>query len=153
MLRSSMNKEPSMYDSEQFGMITIHNEVSPLGKVATTYVWKGPSKFRARVHGEPDIFFDALDANKKDGRFTIGPYRVIVLDVEPAYGYVDVIRQDDPFWLLVYWAHRSSRALRIIEGRIILTLAVWNLAEHHSFTVPAWSDVYLVKWLTKLIRK
>lgn len=80
----------------------------------------------------------------------IGPYRCIIID-ENYWGY-ELIRMDNAFtWLIVFW-YRLSKVMQLVYSRLILTCAIWNLAEYHANTIPSYLDLHIVKFFKKIIR-
>ena len=98
-----------------------------------------------------DLFYKELEEGDE---INIGPYRLMIIEHR---GYVDqqflCVRKDYPlWWALVVW-HRINRMLELIYHRTIITLAVWNLAEHSKNTYPHWSDIRLIQWIKKRLKR
>ncbi len=82
--------------------------------------------------------------------FSIGPYRVRILENELWLDWITVIRKDYPLWWAIIAWHRINRLLDIAYHRAIITFAVWGLASYSQTTIPTWRDIYLVQWIKKL---
>ncbi len=57
-------------------------------------------------------------------------------------------------WLRIWIKVRCEAHLflKVLNRRILLTLAIWDLADHIPGTYASWTDVKLVKFVKKLFR-
>ena len=129
----------------KYGNIIVHRTQNNIDGVleSLTYNWKG----------KPWIILDIRDINPKmihGDNIHIGPYRMrIVSEHDNGFKY-ECVRTDYPFWRLVVYSHHASKFLRIINARIIVTCAVWRLADFNPECVPSWNVLHFVKWLKQL---
>lgn len=131
------------------GLIHIKNYYNTLGKIERQeYKWVG--KPIAEISTE--LIDDMHWITYGDSEFSIGPYRVRIIDQEKRFtaNYITVVRKDYPFWWVIIAWHRINRLLDIAYHRLILTLAVWRLASYNQAQIPTWRDIYLVQWIRKL---
>lgn len=70
----------------------------------------------------------------------------------PEYYSIKCVRVDYPLWWVIAIAHKSSRILRIVGARIIITLAVWGLADFNGACIPSWRDIKIVKKIAGHVR-
>ena len=123
--------------------LKVTQRVNPLGKVEQrTYQWVGDSPY-VRVRRD---FVSGLGIGPY--RINIGPYRLLVIEFEPWQDTFLCVRADKLGALRVA-LYRATRLLDLAYRRMIVTLAVWNLAEFHPAYVPSWRDIKLVKRLLK----
>lgn len=116
------------------------------------YKWIGDSKICA-ISG--DLAWDLFGREIKEGdEINIGPFRLAVIEHKGlANQYFRCVRKDYPFWWVLVGWHRLNRVLELIYSRIIITLAVWNLAEYKQHTHPHWRDIYLIQWIEKKLKR
>lgn len=129
---------------EKHGVIEITRRENPTGHLERfDYAWKGgpltyiPDHMR---HEFPSLGEPLLQ---------VDPYRLRRVEDEMNWMRGDwlYVREDSPGWWMRIALHRLSAWAGIFYCRIILTLAVWNLADHHPAFVPSWRDVHALKWL------
>lgn len=123
--------------------VTVKNNI--LGSIESrTFKWVGGV--------QASLSFNAFreDYIKRSGNFVfIGPYRCMIVD--QSFSGFELIRVDNGFtWLLVF-LHIISKYLRIVYSRLIITCAVWGLAEFHEGQIPSYLDLYVVKWFKKVL--
>lgn len=119
---------------------------SPLGKIeAENHKWVGKSPY---VHISLDLVrYGEISKIDGDKEIQVGPYRLLLVD--KYIGDYHLYVRKDRFGALRVALYKSTRLLDLIYRRLIITLAVWGLAEYHEMTVPTWRDIKLTKWLTK----
>lgn len=126
--------------------IEVTVKTNPLGKrEAVNHRWVGDSAYTTIDWLVLDDMNVPLDKAK---RIQIGPYKLIEVEKEYAFGRSLYVRSDKLGWLRVAF-YKSTRLLDLIYRRIIITLAVWNLAEFSPMRVPDWTDIKAVKWIVK----
>lgn len=137
----------SGFDSSKYGEIIVTRVASALGAPEElTYRWQGGPLYR--------MDFRNVNGFQMSGDiFSLGPYRLKKLNPTDLDFYIDLVRMDYPFWWWLVFVHRSSRILRIIWARIIITLAVWRLAKYQEAMIPSYKDIYLVEWFLKLFHQ
>lgn len=128
-----------------YGTITETVHVGPLGKEVVTFGWQGGPYLQITNQvirrGDPAYV-------REDAKFiTIGPYRLRKLEYDPLVGMGGWVCVRDGWRWLPYanWyrlTHLGERTYR----RLILTAAVWGLAEFHEYNVPSWRDLHIVRW-------
>jgi hypothetical protein len=118
---------------------------SPLGvRELVNCEWKGKSPY-VRV----SLWFrDAEHIKQIDGdkEIQIGPYRLLKVEDAHFIEWALYVRKDK-FGALRVALYKSTRLLDLIYRRLIITLAVWKLADFREATVPSWRDVKIVKKL------
>lgn len=82
----------------------------------------------------------------------MGPYKLKILEIDYSRALYKCIRIDYPFWRAFAFFHHANRYVRIISARIIITLAVWGLAEYKNYLEPSCQDVYIIKNIKKIFR-
>ena len=129
------------------GYLIVEVTKDALGNVQREkYSWKGG----------PITYLDyrALKEDVPQGKtISIGPYKLLSLGFDHTAFDFKFVRVDYPFFWLHLFVHRASAILRLIGARTILTLAVWNLADHHPSVVPSINDIHAVQWIRKAWKK
>lgn len=79
----------------------------------------------------------------------VGPYRLKVFERDDlffvgTYTYY-LTRLDSPIANLRVTAYRLTRWLDLIYRRLIITAAVWKLADYHGGQIPSWRDLHIAK--------
>ncbi len=127
-----------------YGHVEISVKNNILGAIESrTFKWVGGSRTSLPLNAFREDYI------KRSGDFVfIGPYRCIIVD--QSYHSYELIRLDNEFaWLFVF-LHIISKYLRIVYSRLIITCAVWGLAEFHEGQIPSYLDLYVVKWFKKI---
>lgn len=130
-----------------YGNIEITVKQNNLGAIESrSFKWVGGSKTTIPFHAFQQ------DYVVRSGNYVfIGPYRCAIIDEN--YWSYELIRMDSVFtWLVVFW-YRLSKIFQLIYSRLILTCAVWNLAEYNANTIPSYLDLHIVKYIKKLISR
>ncbi len=114
------------------------------------YEWQGGPV--ARVSGD---LARELEYKPDSDVIRIGPYRLQVLERLYMYDAYLCVRKDWPFWWLIALRHRLDRRAEITYRRLIVTLAVWGLADwpYGGAMLPSWRDIYAVKWITRKLHR
>ncbi len=105
-----------------------------------TFQWVGESPY-TYITG---VALDDLGIKDEDKSFWIGPYRLVKLE-----RYVDrdewlCIRSDWQYaWRVPIY--RSTRWLDWAYRRLIVVLAVFELADYHQYAIPSWRDIHALK--------
>lgn len=121
-------------------------KTNPLGKQeAINYAWKGKSPY-VRITGELvkrlgpyQPFPESLE---------IGPYKLLLIEKEPWIDCALYVRSDRVGALRAA-LYRSTRLLDLIYRHLIITLAVWQLADFHQGYIPTWRDIKALKRFAK----
>jgi hypothetical protein len=113
---------------------------------AINYEWVGESPYvRIGWHLLSEIVgFGGGDRTK----IQIGPYKLLRVQDDPAWDSVLYVRADKLGALRVA-LYKSTRLLDLFYRRLIVTLAVWNLAEFTPAAIPSWRDIKLIERLLK----
>lgn len=126
------------------GDIIIHDERDPLlhSIEARRYEWHGGDLARVS-YSYP---WAGVPQGARPGDWlTIGPYRVRVIeDADFAQQYIVSREAAWRSWLR-YQAVRHTPMVGLAYRRMILTLAIWRLADVREYTVPSWRDIRLAK--------
>jgi hypothetical protein len=118
---------------------------SPLGKIEQeTYKWVGKSPY-VRISR---MLLREITNDYCPKALQLGPYRLLMVDAEPWLDFVLYVRSDK-FGALRVALYRSTRLLDLIYRRLIITLAVWGLAEFTPAAIPSWRDIKLIRRLLK----
>ena len=122
----------------------------PFGTVERyTYQWEG---------GDRVIVSDAVLARLdrswrlEHGQvITVGPWRLRVIDRWPQIRGWYCIYETRWGWLwqAAYWGIRWGE---LVYRRMVLTLAVWGLADYRANYPPSWRDVGALRWLADRLR-
>jgi len=96
-------------------------------------------------HGYPNGY-----PTKPGGKFKVGPYKFRTVSYDFWADSIVAIQEKWPLWWIAVAWHRSSKLLDIFYRRIIVTLAVWRLADYHEATVPYIGDIHIVQRIRKL---
>lgn len=136
---------------EDYSYIEIFQTTNSLGAIERMeYKWKGKSPIC--LVGIREMYYSGNKFDKESKTLQIGPYKL--KQIESDYGMGGRwIGVDYPFWWLVVLWYKANRILEIIYRRTIITLAVWNLAEHCPGQIPTYKDIYLVQKITKTLWK
>jgi hypothetical protein len=78
-------------------------------------------------------------------RFKFGPFKLRVLEVQFWTDTVIAIRDRGFVTDLRYLWHRFGRLFDIAYRRLIVTLAIWNLADCEAGVIPTWRDVHALR--------
>jgi hypothetical protein len=120
-------------------------QTNALGKrESITYEWEGKSPYVRASHG----FLYDLVSDYCPETLQLGPYRLLKVEDEPWLDTVLYVRSDR-FGALRVALYKSTRLLDLIYRRLIITLAVWRLADFHEATVPTWKDIRALKRFSK----
>lgn len=119
---------------------------NPLGKrEAVNHKWVGKSPY---VRVSLDLIDDpSVHKLNGDQEIQIGPYRL--LRISDHLDFVQTYVRADKFGALRVALYKSTRLLDLIYRRLIITLAVWNLADFSSYRVPTWQDIKILKRFAK----
>jgi hypothetical protein len=127
--------------------IKITVQTNSLGvREAVNYEWGGKSPY---TYISPPVFITPeIKKINGDKEIQIGPYRL--LKVKDAY-HLDcaLYVRKDKLGALRVALYKSNRLFDMIYRRLIITLAVWKLADFSEARVPTWQDIYLLKGFAK----
>lgn len=129
------------------GMIQVSVFTNALGvRERMEYRWVGPPCV--------EISSDAYAYRGPDQpRIQIGPYRLHLIEWHYERNSGLFVRTSYPFWWAFVAWHRMNRGADLAYRRIILTLAVWGLAEYASGRIPSWRDIKIVRRLRDWVWK
>jgi hypothetical protein len=122
-------------------------KTNPLGiRESLTAEWEGKSPYTY-------VSFFLVDRGeamriKGDEEIQIGPYRLLKVDTDWSMGAWLYVRKDRLGALRIA-LYKSTRLLDLIYRRLIITLAVWRLADYHQHTIPTWRDIKGLKGFVK----
>lgn len=108
---------------------------------AITYKWIGKSPY---IRISWNLLKEIVGIGGWMDKIKIGPYPLLRVSENLAEGYVLYVRADKLGAMRVVF-YRLTRWLDIIYRRMIITLAVWGLAEYHEAAVPTWRDIKIGK--------
>jgi len=130
---------------EKYGQIIVEKQNNPLALEDITYRWQGGPVAVLSV--------DYLGEQWQNDIVHIGPYKLRKVGDFMQFMQCEFVRMDYPFWRVVVFKHHAGRLFRIINSRIIITLAVWNLARFEPHMIPDWGDVHAVRFVRNLFKK
>ena len=84
---------------------------------------------------------------------SVGPLRLTVIDRREFSIDTYIITCDGWKAWVIYVFYHVTKRLGKIYRRLIITAAVWGLADYHDALVPTWRDVYLLRGLSEWIMK
>jgi len=124
----------------EYGYIVVHTRVVD-EEVVKDYEWRG-----APLASVDPYFMRGATANGM--HVTKGNLRFKVLEVGWA-GEIIIMREGGSLsdFFLLRWV-RLVRYAEMIEGRILRTLAIWNLLEYSPGTRLSWGDLKIYRSLT-----
>jgi hypothetical protein len=118
---------------------------SPLGKIESlTHEWEGRSPY---VRITRSLLCEITNDYCPE-TVQIGPYRLLKVEAEPWLDVVLYVRKDKLGALRVA-LYKSTRLLDLIYRRLIITLAVWRLAEFTPLAIPSWKDIKALRRFVK----
>jgi hypothetical protein len=125
-------------------LIEVEVKTNPLGKrEATNYKWIGKSPY---VYISWELLGEIVGIGGDTINIQVGPYKL--LKIEHGYlGNVVLYVRADKLGALRVALYRSTRLLDLMYRRLIITLAVWKLADFSPARVPSWKDIKIVKRL------
>jgi hypothetical protein len=82
--------------------------------------------------------------------FSVGPFRLRVIDED--YRRVYCVREGPAGWALALWI-ATYKALDKVYRRLVITVAVWGLAQWNDATVPTWRDVHVLRRLAGWLKR
>jgi hypothetical protein len=123
--------------------VTQHrNEIGKIEQL--TYELVGDSPYVHISRQMLDRYYDEPFPNAVQ----FGPYRLLIMEDYCAYDYIVYVRADK-FGALRVAIYKATRVLDLFYRRMIVTLAVWNLAEFHEASIPSWRDIKIAKRFLK----
>lgn len=124
-----------------------HVKTNNLGvRESTNYEWSGNSPYLyVDIRFIADLYPNKLPMNSWDDikEIQIGPYKLLQVDTSSMWNLLYV--RKDKFGQLRVWLYKSTRMFDLIYRRMIITLAVWNLAEYSQACIPTWKDIKLFR--------
>ena len=133
------------------GMIVCHEHYDCRGGVERRdYEWEGgelayiDQRFMEKegIHEVPQLG-DIIN---------IGPFQLRVID-KKLWGFNYIVARNGWKARLRYVLHRTIKVLDKSYRRLIVTAAVWGLADYHDASIPTWRDVYLLRGLSEWIMR
>lgn len=122
---------------EQYGHFIEHVDRSAFGvETKTVELVGGPLFFVERWYVDGPVKVGAIV-----DRFG---YKMRIID--DSYLTLTCILADWPMAWWVVLMHKVKRVAKLIGARMILTLAVWNLADFNPAREPSWRDIWAVKY-------
>ena len=83
-------------------------------------------------------------------KLELGPYKFRVLEIDILSDTVMAVQEKWPLWWIAVAWHRVNKLIDIFYRRMIVTLAVWRLADYHEATVPYIGDIHIVQRIKRL---
>jgi hypothetical protein len=129
------------------GSIVIHRQLNQLGDLERIdFEWEGGPVIGISF----DLFsycgkIQGLSGINKNGVLKIGPYRLKFLEERGWEALGIFVRMRGLLWPLIFIKYKLIRPLDLVYRRLIITLAVWGLAELREAVLPGWQDIYAVR--------
>ena len=82
--------------------------------------------------------------------FVLGPYKFRTINYDFCSDTVIAIQEKWPLWWIAVAWHKYNKLIDIFYRRMIVTMAVWRLADYHEATVPYIGDIHIVQRIRKL---
>lgn len=82
----------------------------------------------------------------------IGPYRLRIIG-SASDGNYEAVRMDYPFWWIYPFLHHVNKLSDLFYRRVIITCAVWGLAEYSGNRIPSYEDLYIYKFVRNVYGK
>lgn len=117
-----------------------------------TCEWEGPKDGVLAIHKEfiPEI--NSVFIKDKElslpwvgDVIRIGPFNLKVFEFDGFRGVYRLVRTDSLLGNIKVIAYRLTRWLDLAYRRLIITAAVWKLAEYRPERYPSWEDLYIVQ--------
>ena len=126
--------------------LEVEVKTNPLGKIEQqTYKWKGNSPY---TYISWPLLGDIVGIGGDTIEVQVGPYKLLKIEHDHSRGAVSYVRKDK-FGALRVALYKSTRLLDLVYRRLVITLAVWKLAEFTPGCIPSWKDIKILKRLTK----
>jgi len=123
----------------EYSQIEVSVTTNALGmRESETYRWAGRSPYIL-------VSWDLISGMDEIGTITFGPYKLRKVKDKFELNCILYINTSYPFWRLIELFYRASRWADLVYRRLIITLAVWGLADYHQYCIPSWRDVKLFK--------
>ncbi len=121
-------------------------KTNPLGiRESLTAEWDGKSPY---TYISWRFLGDIVGIGGETNEIQIGPYKLLRIEHDELSEKVLYVRKDKLGALRVA-LYKSTRLLDLIYRRLIVTLAVWRLAEFSIAVLPSWRDIKALKGFTK----
>lgn len=85
----------------------------------------------------------ALKASREGDEFSLGPFRLLVIDYDLMRDQILVIQTGRMAWLRLY-IHKAIRGMDLAYRRFVVSMCVWGLAKYNPARIPTWRDIYLL---------
>lgn len=97
----------------------------------------------------------AMGSMQKDGDVvTVGSLRLRIVDAaDDSFPLGIYVMQDGLRALIKSRFYPLVRIIDLIYRRLVITAAVWNLADFNAAVIPTWKDIYLLKKIANRIKK
>ncbi len=128
--------------------IEISVQTNPLGKrEAVNHKWVGNSPY-VHISLLTNWDYHGIKSIRGEEEIQFGPYRLLKVDDGYFYGDFNLYVRKDKLGALRVMLYKSTRLLDLFYRRMIITLAVWKLADFSPVTVPSWRDIKIFKKVT-----
>jgi hypothetical protein len=121
------------------------------------FEWDGPKDGIIRISGEfLSHFCGFMGSRPKDminETLSFGPYKLKCYETDEMPLHTDYLffRTDSSMAYIKVFLYHSSRWFDLAYRRLIITAAVWRLAEYYPHQIPSWQDLYIVHWVKRSI--
>lgn len=113
-----------------------------------TYEWDGPKDGIIGVSGY--IISEKAEECKLIGAIIEwGPYKLQIIEYDPCRDLTYLIRQDSYMGRLRAVIYHLSQWLDLAYRRLIITAAVWKLADYDIGKIPSWRDLHIIQKIRK----
>lgn len=112
---------------------------------AINYKWQGDDE----VYLVPSLFPDEIDFTKREHILNIGPFQLYSVGFDWESGRLHAFRVRGFFWWIPVVIYKSTRIFDLIYRRVIITLAVWGLADYQQQRVPYYGDIHIMQWIKR----
>jgi len=137
---------------DDFGRIIIHESYGIRGNLEhQKFTWEGPKKTEISVEFLSSLGSGNIYQYRVGDVVQIGPFRLKLYDINYYRGTFLAVRIDYPFWWLIPGRHHVSRILFIAYQRVIMTLAIWGLADYDPTAYLSWRNIKVINTLIRIL--
>lgn len=85
----------------------------------------------------------ALEASREGDVFSLGPFRLLVIDYDSMRDQILVMQTGRMPWLRLY-IHKAICGMDLAYRRFVVSMSVWGLAKYNPARIPTWRDIYFL---------